>query len=398
MNPTHKHGHSHGHVHALALLDTSNESRYAASKRVTWASVYVNLFLTVLQVVIGFIGNSQALIADGFHTLSDLVTDFMVLFALKHSAKAADARHPYGHARIETAVTLLLGGILVAVGIGIAANAGLKLLRAETFTIPSTLTLWVAVFTLVSKEFLYRYLMAVAERFDSNLLRANAWHSRSDAISSLVVVAGIGGALLGFGYLDSIAAAIVAAMVVKVGVGLSWDALGELIDTGLEPEDVERLRESILSVNGVRALHLLRTRRIGGRAIADVHIIVGDKLSVSEGHQISETVRSRLMKEVGAADAMVHIDIEDDVEGASGARLPLRDEIEQRLNGYFHDIPQSTEIEHVTLHYLNGKLDIELVLPFRVAVNLAEARQLADRFRAAVMQDADINDLDVRFH
>jgi len=142
-------------------------------------SVVWNLFLTAAQVIVGFIGHSQALIADGMHTLSDLFTDLMVLFALKHGHKDADEDHPYGHARIETAVTMILGITLLAVGIGIAINAGMRLFTAQTFVAPSATTLWVAMLTLVAKEGLYRYTMVTANRFDSNMLRANAWHHRS---------------------------------------------------------------------------------------------------------------------------------------------------------------------------------------------------------------------------
>lgn len=381
------------------MLDTGSGARYEASRRVTLVSVAANLFLTVAQVIIGVIGNSQALVADGMHTLSDLTTDFMVLFALKHGRKAADEEHPYGHARIETAVTLILGIILFAVGVGIAARAGFRLYAAEAFVQPAAMTLWVALATLGAKEWLFRYTLRTAERYDSNMLRANAWHHRSDAVSSLIVVAGIGGSLIGWLYLDSVAAMVVAAMVVKVGYGLARQALRELIDTGLSATDLEAIRRTILAVSGVEALHLLRTRRVGGQALVDVHIIVDDRLSVSEGHQISETVRGRLMHEVaGIADVMVHIDIEEDIQGPSCAHLPLRDEVLVRLARHFRDIPEAQAIERTTLHYRNGRIDTELLLPLRVAPEADSARRLAGRFAAAVQDDPDLGSMDVRFH
>jgi len=380
-------------------IDTSSEARYGASRRVTLVSVVWNLILTVAQIIIGFVGHSQALIADGLHTLSDLITDFMVLFALKHGKKAADEEHPYGHARIETAVTMILGIILVAVGAGIAISAGMRLSSAQTFVIPSAMTLWIAVITLGAKEGLYRYTMVTADRFDSNMLRANAWHHRSDALSSLIVAAGIGGSLLGFGYLDSVAALIVALMVVKVGGELAWQSLRELVDTGLAAEDLESIRQVILTISGVKALHLLRTRRVGEQALADVHIIVDDHLSVSEGHQISEMVRATLIKEIAPlADVMVHIDTEEDVNVPSGAGLPLRDELQKRLNNYFRDIPEARMIEHMTLHYLNGRIDIELLLSQDAVSHSTSARQLAQQFAAAVRNDRDIGKVDVHFH
>ena len=380
-------------------LDISDASRYQASRRVTWVSVVWNLLLTIAQIVIGVIGHSQALVADGLHTLSDFITDFMVLFALKHSRKGADEDHPYGHARFETAVTLILGIMLLAVGIGIAVSAGMRLHSAQTFVIPSALTLWIAVITLFAKEGLYRYTMLIANRFDSNMLRANAWHHRSDALSSLIVAAGIGGSLLGFGYFDSVAALIVALMVAKVGVDLAWQSLRELVDTGLAQDDLDSIRKTILAVSGVKALHLLRTRRIGGQALADVHIIVDDHSSVSEGHQISEVVRQKLIREITpVTDVMVHIDTEEDVDSPSCARLPLRDEIQQRLDHYFRDIPEARQIRHATLHYLNGRIDIELRLPLTAVANHAEAERLAQWFADAVEKDQDIGHLEVLFH
>ena len=386
-------------THEQGNIDTSSDARYGASRRVTLVSVVWNLILTVAQIIIGFVGHSQALVADGLHTLSDFITDFMVLFALKHGRKDADQEHPYGHARIETAVTMILGIILVAVGAGIAISAGMRLSSAQTFVIPSAMTLWIAVITLGAKEGLYRYTMVVADRFDSNMLRANAWHHRSDALSSLIVAAGIGGSLLGFGYLDSVAALIVALMVVKVGGELAWQSLRELIDTGLAAEDLESIRRVILSISGVKALHLLRTRRVGEQALADVHIIVDDRLSVSEGHQISEMVRARLIKEIAPlADVMVHIDTEEDVNVPSGAGLPLRDELQKRLNDYFRDIPEARLIEHMTLHYLNGRIDIELLFSQDAVSHSTSARQLALQFAAAVRNDRDIGNVDVHFH
>lgn len=385
---------------AAGPFDSSNAERYTASRRVTWVSVVWNLVLTAAQVIIGFIGHSQALIADGMHTLSDLFTDLMVLFALKHGHKDADEDHPYGHARIETAVTMILGLTLLAVGIGIAINAGMRLYTAQAFVVPSATTLWVAMFTLAAKEGLYRYTMATAIRFDSNMLRANAWHHRSDALSSLIVAAGIGGSLLGFGSLDSVAALVVALMVAKVGIELAWKSVRELVDTGLDSKELDSIRQTILSVSGVKALHLLRTRHIGEQALADVHIIVDDHVSVSEGHQISEAVRGRLManKIAPLADVMVHIDTEEDVEGASCENLPLRDEIERRLQNYLHDIPEARQIKHITLHYLNGRLDIELLLPITVLTNIAASTALEQRFTAAVAGDKDIRTLELVFY
>lgn len=384
--------------HAPAI-DTTDPTRYRASRRVTWVSIVTNVALSVAQVVIGVIGHSQALVADGVHTLSDLVTDGLVLFALEHSSKEADEEHPYGHGRIETAVTMILGGMLLAVGIGIAWRAGTRLWEAEAFVVPSALTLWVALFTLAAKEALYRYTIATANRYGSAMLKANAWHHRSDAISSLIVVAGIGGSLSGFAYLDAVAAIVVAFMVAKIGGELAWHALRELIDTGLDPEEREAIRRTIQGVSGVKAMHSLRTRRIAGQALVDVHIMVDARLSVSEGHQIGEVVRSRLIKEIApVTDVMVHIDTEEDLDDERRAALPLRDEILRRLETYFRDIPEAGRIEQTTLHYTNGRVDVELRLPLAAISRPEDAAPLRARFAGAVRSDVHIGHIEIVFH
>lgn len=383
---------------AEQLFDTTNPVRYRASRRVALTAMGANALLVIGQVIVGIIGHSQALVADAMHTLADLSTDLLVLFALKHSAKAADEDHPYGHARIETAVTLVLGVILMLVGLGIALRAGYRLFGDEPFVTPSTLTLWVAGFTVLAKEGLYQYTAHVARRFGSDMLRASAWHHRSDAISSIIVFLGIAGTIAGIHMLDALAALAVALFVIKIGIGLGWPAVNELVDTGLGREQLQHIRRVILGVDGVRALHLLRTRRIGGRALVDVHIIVNEDISVSEGHYISERVRTRLIEEVDVvADALVHIDPEDDMHSAPARELPSRSEIEARLRQAFRDIPAAAAIERVILHYVGGRLRIELLLPL-ASVDGGRAEALAAQLRAAVTDDPLIEHLDVRFH
>jgi cation diffusion facilitator family transporter len=380
-------------------FDTSSPTRYAASLRVAVVNITANFLLTTAQVIIGILGHSQALVADGLHTLSDTLADLLVIFALKHGRKGADEEHPYGHERIETAVTMILGIVLIGVAVGIGVRASMKLLTPGAIVVPSALTLWAALGTLVAKEAMYHYTINTANRFGSNMLRASAWHHRSDALSSLIVAAGIAGSLIGFAYLDAIAAIVVAVMIIKVGINLGWQSLRELVDTGLGTEDLDSIRQAILSVSGVKALHLLRTRRVGGQALADVHIIVDDRLSVSEGHQISEMVRATLVREIAPlTDVMVHIDTEEDVNVLSCAGLPLRDELQKRLDNYFRDIPEARLIEHMTLHYLNGRIDIELLLSQDAVSHSTSVRQLARQFAAAVRNDRDIGNVDVHFH
>jgi cation diffusion facilitator family transporter len=381
------------------FLDTSSPVRYQVSRRVAFVAMLANAFLVVGQVVAGIIGHSQALVADGMHTLSDLSIDLLVLYALKHSVKEADEEHPYGHARIETAATLVLGLVLLLVGIAIGVRAAYRLTDHIAFIAPSTLTLWVAGFTILAKEGLYQYTVRVARRFESDLLKASAWHHRSDAISSIIVFLGIAGTIAGFHSLDALAALGVALFVAKIGIQLGWPAINELVDTGLGKEQLQHIRRVILAVDGVRELHLLRTRRIGGRALVDVHIIVDEDISVSEGHFISEMVRTRLVNEVDVvADALVHIDPEDDASVTLARDLPSRAAIQAGLKERFHNIEAGARIEKITLHYVRGKLRLELLLPLAVLPTSADGARLTEQFRAAVADDPLIASLDLRFH
>jgi len=388
-----------GHVAGHDAFDASNPDRYKASRRVTLVSIGVNVLLAAAQMVIGWFGRSQGLVADGIHTLSDIITDAMVLLALKHGAKEADEEHPYGHGRIETAVTVALGALLIAVGIGIAVNAGLRLADLESLQPPSLLTLWVAALTIVSKEGLYRYTVRTARRYRSNLLRANAWHHRSDAISSVIVLAGIGGSIAGLPYLDGLAAVGVAMMIAKIGSELAWNAVKELVDTALEADEVAEIRKVILAIDGVRSLHLLRTRRTGGRALVDVHIMVDGGITVSEGHHIGEKVRETLIDAVDSVtDVMVHIDPEDDELFPPSTGLPMREEMVERLTRQLRAVPGAEEINRVTLHYLRGKVHVELLLPLAKAGDESYNADLQRRLEEAARRDPVVGSLRLAFH
>ncbi len=352
--------------------------RYRAVYRVTVVGAVINVVLAGAKILFGIIGRSQALVVDGVHSLSDLASDAMVLVAARHGSRDADEDHPYGHARVETAVTVGLGVLLIAVGAGIGYETGSRLFAPKELLRPDLLTLIVALLSIVSKEGLYHYTVRAARRVRSNLLQANAWHHRSDAISSVVVAIGIGGTMAGLPYLDAVAAVIVALMIAKIGWDLSWQSLRELVDTGLDREQVAAVKQAILAVDGVQALHLLRSRRMGRDALVDVHILVDPKVSVSEGHQISETVRRRLMRRFDEiSDVLVHIDTEDDEATMSSYDLPLREEMLDRLHRQWRGFDEARRIERVTLHYLEGRVDVEVVLPLDVVADLQAARALA---------------------
>ena len=345
-------------------MPDSLDVRYREVRKVTLIGAVVDLVLGIVKIVVGYIAASQALIADGVHSLSDLATDFLVLFAAKHSHREADAEHPYGHGRIETVATVALGVALLAVAAGICYEAVARLLELQTLPHPGVLALVVALLSVASKEAIYQYTVRVARRLRSNMLHANAWHSRTDAISSIVVVIGVGGAMLGYPYLDGMAAVVVAVMIAKIGWGLVWSSLKELIDTSLDDEQLREIRELIMDVTGVRALHMLRTRRSGSQVLVDVHILVDPELSVSEGHQIGERVRGELtgnLEEV--TDVTVHIDPEDDELASPCDQLPMREEVLRRLEHEWQDLDMGQGIDRVVLHYLDGKVHVDVFIP-----------------------------------
>jgi cation diffusion facilitator family transporter len=335
----------------------ADSTRYQAARKSTLISIAVNIALTFMQVVVGFFGRSQALMADGLHSFSDLLSDFLVLAANRHGSLSADQDHPYGHARIETATTLILGILMGVMGLALLYAAGSRLQHPQQVQQVHFMTLWVALVTLVAKEGLFRYMIAVAKRVRSQMLVANAWHTRSDAASSLVVSVGIAGNLAGYTFLDLLAAALVAFMIVRMGWQLGYEAFSELVDTGLSEEDLEQIRATIEATPGVIGLHELKTRKMGNQALVDAHILVDPRISVSEGHYIAEAARSRILNHHDVLNVMVHVDPEDDFYSKPSTHLPER--------AHFVDLIRKKlgiEPDRIVLHYLDGMVDAEIFL------------------------------------
>jgi cation diffusion facilitator family transporter len=300
--------------------------RAAAASRCTWVSVGVNILLTAIQIVVGVLAKSQGLVADGIHTLSDLVADFVVLFAGHHSKKDADEDHPYGHQRFETAASLVLGALLIAVGAGMLWSAVHKLEDPSTVPTVHVAALWVACGALVAKELLFRYMLATAKRVKSSMLVANAWHARSDAASSLVVGIGIVGNLAGYPILDPIAALIVGFIVAKMGWGFGWDALHDLMDRAVDDEDVQAIRATLLDTPGVQGVHDLRTRKMGDMIVVDAHLEVDASITVEAGHDIAVAARQRVLQRHRVLNLMTHLDPwrRPDLDHAVPAAPPAR--------------------------------------------------------------------------
>ncbi|CAB1371069.1 cation diffusion facilitator family transporter [Denitratisoma oestradiolicum] len=362
--------------------------RLRQGQQITWVSVVVNVLLTAMQIVVGLLAHSQSLIADAMHTLSDVVADVFVLFANRKGAEAADAEHPYGHARYETLASLVLGLLLSITGIGILVAAAGRLQNLASLPPVGIAALWAACATLIGKEGLFRYMLVVARRLRSSMLMANAWHARADALSSLVVAAGIGGSLLGFGFADAVAAIIVGAMIVKAGAGFAWDAISELIDTGLSAEEVRRIRQTLEDAPGVLGLHDLRTRRMAHHVLVDAHIQVSPRVSVSEGHLIGERARQRLLQEhPEVLDVLVHVDVEDDMlSNLPATELPERAMLLHHLRQMLgEDLPH---FERTTLHYLGNRVEAEVTLPPEMMQDPARIVRVEQRLAQCLPGDA----------
>lgn len=375
-------GYGHHHHHPVDVHSQRTE-RGRETRKVALVSGLTNLLLALAQILVGIIAGSAALVADGVHSASDLLSDVLVWFAARHAAMAPDADHPYGHGRFETAATLGLGILLTLVALGIVWN-GFERLFDPARPTPGVEALVVAAVGIAAKESLYWYTILVAKRLRSDMLRANAWHHRSDAISSVVVFVGIGGAVIGFGYMDALAAIVVGLMVVKIGWGLGQGALSELVDTALDEAQVAEAKAVIMGVDGVRSVHMLRTRRHGAEASADVHVQVAPRLSVSEGHMISQTVEDRLINQVEAiTDVTVHIDPEDDEDAPTCRGLPMRGEALAALESGWLTVSALPREHEIRLHYLSGKIEVELLLPLAAANGAGPDRRLESELENA---------------
>ena len=358
----------------------SAQARNKAMRTTSIVGAIVNLILTIAKVVFGIFGQSHALIADGVHSLADLSTDLMVWFAAKYSNQPADKEHPYGHARIETAFTVGLGVVLIITAIGIVVDSAQRLLNPETLLQPTPIVLLIAAISIFANEGLYQYTIRVARQCNSGLLKANAWHHRSDALSSIVVLVGVAGSLLGFPYLDAFAALGVALMIGKIGLDQAWTSIRELVDTGMEPKTASALKRIIETIEGVQGVHMLRSRRMGGAYLIDVHIVVDERLSVSEGHKISEYVRLKLIdSHQDISNALVHIDAEDDSIAILCTGLPLRREVLADLRKVWAEDIADDELGRATLHYLNGQVHVDLVRSMQAAD--ADAEQFNQRLQ-----------------
>ncbi|MBN2700089.1 MAG: cation transporter [Methylothermaceae bacterium] len=378
-------------------LPSLQAEQLRAKQRVTLVGGVVNLLLAVGKIAAGYYGRSGALIVDGVHSFSDLATDLLILFTVRFAGQSADESHPYGHGRFETLATVALGGFLAAVAAGIVWDAAQRLQGTAPLWHPNRWALIAVGVSILVKEGLYHYTLRVARHTRSKLLRANAWHHRSDAVSSVVVLVGVIGVLAGYHFADAVAAIVVGLMIAKIGLELIVESLRELVDTALPAEQVIKIQTAIRSTEGVKSLHALRSRRMAGEALVDVHIQVHPQISVSEGHAIADRVRDRLLQEFDeVTDVVVHIDAENDLQ-QHPQDLPLRPRVIELLHQAWQHLPYAQEIQRINLHYLGGKIDVEAYLPLSILSSGRSAHAIHQELRKAAKPFSFVGKVQIYF-
>lgn len=352
----------------------SSERR--AASRVTVIGMLLDAILGFIKVLGGVLFHSQALLVDGIHSFSDVISDLVVLVVMRVSRQGPDADHPYGHQRIETMGTMVLGSFLIAVGAALAWDNTLRLMGEGSVNLPEWPVLVAAAISIGSKEWIYRYTRHVGIRIRSDLIIANAWHSRTDAFSSVIVLFSTIGAMLGYVWLDILAAVVISAIIIHIGWKFTWDSVKELVDTGLSPEDTRMLKDIALEIDGVRNIHELRSRRMGHDIMLDIHLVVRPEISVSEGHQIGMQVVAAMREQLdNIIDINFHIDAENDEDHPqTSEQLPSRREIRTMLSSHIEKLPSDSKLR---LHYLRNKVHMELFMEIPESETLPDARRIS---------------------
>ncbi len=279
-------------------------------KKVTWVGLFVNFILAAIKFIVGILGHSQAVVADAVHSISDMVTDIAVLVGVKYWSAPPDKDHPYGHWRIETIITGFIGLGLAAVAVGIGYNA-IATLKDHCIETPKWIAIIGALVSIIVKELLYHWTVKIGRKVKSSALIANAWHHRSDALSSIPVLLAVGISVIKpeWAFVDHIGAIIVSLIILKVSWDIVFPALKKLSDSGASVKEKEQIRSLAMQVDGVKDAHAIRTRNVGRGLFVDMHVLVDGNISVSEGHSISEKVRDEIInKGPDVLDVVVHIE------------------------------------------------------------------------------------------
>lgn len=381
------------HTRAPLIEMSKGGLRAYETARVTVIGAIANVLLAAVKFAAGVFGHSAAMVADAAHSLSDLVTDAVVFISVRIAAHEADEEHPYGHGRAETIGTAAVGAALILIGLFILLDVIDDLIHG-LLPAPTWLAAAAAVVSIVVKEGLYHYTARVGRKHDNDAVVANAWHHRTDSLSSVAALAGIGGAMMGFALLDPLAAIVVVFMIAKVGWEITWKALQDLMDVSVAPEKLRKIREVISGTEGVRRFHELRTRRLGADIFVDAHIQVQPNISVSEAHNIAETVRHNLKKQAGAADALIHIDAEEDIN----YRIVRIDKgrVEKEIRDEAARIGGIKDVSEMIFHYLNGKVCVDFNVDMDDSLTIGQAKSKIAGLRERILQGESVDNAVIR--
>ena len=342
-------------------MDAQYSKREATN--VTLVGMLLDLLLGVGKIVGGAVTNSFALITDGIHSLTDAGTDIFVLIVTRVSHAEPDAEHQYGHGRFETLGTIAMGIVFFITAAILLYDSINRLQLDEPLPTPSVGGIAIALLSIAAKEWIYHYTMRVAKKLNSSLLRANAWHSRTDAISSVAVLVGIIGERQGYPWMDTVAGMFVALIIAKIGWELCADSLIELVDTAVPKQRREQFESCILSVDGIRGITELRSRTTGGKIILEVRLLVNSYISVSEGHQLGELVNKSIISQFGdVSEVLIHIDPVQHEITENELQLPERSEVIASLKSCWSNLIDPQSIASLDLHYLGGAIEVDLML------------------------------------
>ncbi|WP_320826729.1 cation diffusion facilitator family transporter [Reinekea sp.] len=338
------------------MTEMNREQRFQTISRVNWVCTLVDSVLSILKLTVGFLVASPGLIADGLHSLSDLATDILALILGRLAQHGPDAEHPYGHARYETLGTVVLGVVLILVAAGIALENLFALWRGTQVT-PHWIAIIAVAVSILSKEALFHYTLKYAKLTRSALLEANAWHSRSDSLSSIAVLIGIACSMAGFPLVEYLAAVAVAVLIGHMGFKLAWNAMQDLVDRGVPVAQQNTYSTTLATVTDILDVHMLRSRLMGTDVMIDAHIQVAPDLSVSEAHQIND-YGMRLLKteHPEISDVTLHIDFEPDYPDQKTKLEPKRETVLAALNRVGIE-----GFERMYLHYTDNRVNVELL-------------------------------------
>ena len=370
----------------------SNLTNISPGIKATLVGAFANLLLSVAKFIGGVAGNSTALVADALHSLSDLLTDAIVLATHKIGQIPADSNHPYGHGRAETIGATIVGAVIILAGIWIGYEVW-QVIASGIKLVPTWLAVGVATFSILVNEGIFHYTRIVGERVNSPAIIANAWHHRSDAISSVAALIGILGAHFGYSIMDPLAGGVVAIMILKVGATIFAEGLRDLMDTGLSEDQTQEFQKIIDGIPEVIKFHDLRTRTLGGEIFMDVHILVDTDLTVTEGHAAAERVRRSLINAFNRVqDVLVHVDGEEDqklLQLYSSTREDLRKIVDPMIT----DADITLKQTRMRVHYLKGTTLVEIYLQVDPDKSMSEIHPHFENLKERLKTAPEIDDV-----